>query len=124
MNKLDKLYETFGELLYVLAKADGIIQDEEIEALHKLLGNHPWAKDVEWSFNYEKDHNNDIDMVYKKVIDYCAEYGPTPEYKDFIDVMTHVANASSGIDAEEQKIINSFTNDLTERFKNDIERIN
>ncbi len=29
MSELEKLYETFGELLFAVAMADGVIQDEE-----------------------------------------------------------------------------------------------
>ena len=37
MTDTEKLYETMGELLYVLAKADGVIQEEEVNKLNELL---------------------------------------------------------------------------------------
>ena len=37
----EKLYEAFGELLYVVAMADGMIQEEEIETLENVLSEHP-----------------------------------------------------------------------------------
>ena len=33
MKKIEKLYEAFGELIYVVAMADGVIQKEEVEAV-------------------------------------------------------------------------------------------
>ena len=41
MTDKEKLYETLGELLYAIAKADGVIQAEEKEALEKMFKNHP-----------------------------------------------------------------------------------
>lgn len=46
----EKLYEAFGELLYVIAMADGLIQENEITALEQVLAENPWAADIKWSF--------------------------------------------------------------------------
>ena len=54
MKDEEKLYETLGELLYVVAKADGVIQDDEREAIQNLLKNHKSAEEIKWSFNYEE----------------------------------------------------------------------
>ena len=53
----EKLYEAFGELLYVVAMADGLIQEEELSALDEVLKGHPWAADIQWSFNYLRCHS-------------------------------------------------------------------
>jgi len=50
MSEKEKLYETLGELLYVIAKADGLIQEEERASLDELLKSHSWAKEIKWSF--------------------------------------------------------------------------
>lgn len=123
MTEKEKLYEVLGELLYVIAKADGVIQNEERDALKKLLKNHSWASDVNWSFNYEESKNSSAEEIYKKVINFCQSYGPTPEYDEFIDAMKFVANASEGIDESESQIINSFSKDLITRFQRDLDQI-
>lgn len=123
MTEKEKLYEVLGELLYVIAKADGVIQNEERDALKKLLKNHSWASDVNWSFNYEESKNSSAEEIYKKVIIFCQSYGPTPEYDEFIDAMKFVANASEGIDESESQIINSFSKDLITRFQRDLDQI-
>ena len=120
----EKLYETLGELVYVIAQADGIIQEEEINILEELLAEHPWASTIKWSFNYEMNReNNDVEDVYKKVIDACHGYGPTPEYDEFIEVMNVVAAASEGIDEHEQDAISAFSKDLIERFIQDTDKL-
>ena len=116
----EKLYETLGELLYVVAMADGVIQEEEKKALEEIVENHKWAKDISWSFKYEENKKNDIDYLYRKVIDSCYELGPQPEYNEFLVAMIKIAEASQDIDANESKIINSFSKDLIEKFKKDI----
>ncbi len=121
MTEKEKLYETLGELLFVAAKADGIIQEEEKEALNQLLEDHSYGKEIKWSFNYTANKNPSIEETYKKVIDFCKNYGPAPEYKEFISAMKTIAEASNGIDVSESKVINSFSRDLIDRFQKEIE---
>ena len=119
MTELERLYDTMGELLYAIAMADGEIQPEELTTLDEVLKGHPWAEAAKWSFNYEKGKNSDVDTTYQKVIAACHAYGPSPIYNDFISAMTKVAEAVGGIDPNEEKIINNFSKDLTERFQKD-----
>lgn len=124
MTNKEKLYETLGELLYVIAKADGIIQAAEIDALHELLRAHPWASAIKWSFDYETNKNTSPEDVYNKVINYCHVHGPAAEYDEFIDAMKFIASASQGIDTNESTIITSFSKDLIERFQRDVNLFN
>lgn len=119
-----KLYDVFGELLYVVAMADGIIQPEEKQKLEELISTHPWGEEIKWSFDYEVKQKADIEDLYKKVILFCQDYGPEPEYQFMIEVMEKVAEASAGIDRQEQEVVDNFVNDLTERFRRDVEKIN
>ena len=123
MSNKEKLHEAFGELLYVLAKADGIVQQEEVDALHEIVRSHPWAQEIEWSFDYELNHNNDIDYLYKRVMDICYENGPDPEYVFLTEVLEKLAAAHGGVSDSEREIINKFTTELTERFRKDIDKI-
>ncbi len=122
MTKKERLYETLGELLFVIAKADGVIQDEERETLNELLKSHAWAGDIKWSFNYEESKNSSVEETYKKVIGFCEAYGPTEEYDEFIDAMKLIAKSSQGIDEKEAEIISAFSSDLIERFQRDVHR--
>jgi uncharacterized tellurite resistance protein B-like protein len=124
MTKKEKLYDAFGELIYAIAKADGEIQPEEIEALKSVLENHHGAKEINWSFNYEVSKNHSIDEAYSKAITICKEYGPSIEYIELINTMENVAQASNGIDINEQNLIDNLKNDLTNRFKQDLESNN
>ncbi|MGB4958830.1 MAG: hypothetical protein WBO36_05090 [Saprospiraceae bacterium] len=113
-----KLYDAFGELLYVLVKADGEFQDAERDTLQQILSYHPWAKEILWSFNYEEKKNHDIEDLYKKVILACIDIGPNAEYQSMIEVLEAVAESSLGIVKEEQKIIDNFKQDLLHDFGN------
>ena len=124
MKSTDKLYEAFGELLYVVAMADGKIQEEELKAMEAKLSGHPWGEDIKWSFDYEVKKNNNVEDLYKKVITYCEMHGPEKEYQFLMEMVEDVAKASAGIDEQEEKIMSAFVQDLTERFKKDIDRIN
>ncbi len=123
MIEKEKLYETLGELLFVVAKADGVIQEEEKEVLSELLKGHAWSEEIKWSFDYESNKNSSVEEVYNKVINACHSYGPSPEYEEFIQAMNLIAEATNGVDENEAKIIDSFSKDLIERFMRDIERL-
>jgi len=119
----DRLYQTFGELLYVLAMSDGIIQKEEIETLEEIVKAHPKGKEIKWSFDYESANQNDIEMLYKKVIEVFSDNGPDQEYDFMIYALTKIAETNQGINANEEKVITNFSKDLLDRFVSDIEKI-
>ena len=120
----EQLYRAFGELIYAVAKADGLVQNEEIHALKKILAQHSWAKDVQWSFDYEMENETDLKYVYEKALDTFRQYGPTPEYVYLIQIMEKVAEASNGIDPQEKELISGFQEDLKERFIKDLDEGN
>ena len=115
----EKLYEAFGELIYVVAMADGEIQETEVVALKKLVSEHPLGADIKWSFDYEVKNTSDIKDTYQKVLNTCQAYGPTEDYLLLIDLLEKVADASTGIEEKEQEVINNFQADLIARFKED-----
>ncbi len=124
MQNTEKLYEAFGELIYVVAMSDGEIQAEELKVIEEKLANHPWGKDIKWSFDYEVKKERSIEELYKKVITYCEMHGPEKEYQFLIETLEAVAHSSDGIDKDEQKVMDDFTNGLIQKFKADIDRIN
>ena len=89
--------------------------------MEKLLKEHPWAKEIKWSFNYEHQKSHSLEEAYTKAIDICKENGPDPEYKYLLDVMVKIADAFDGIVPQEKKIIDSFVYDLKSRFMHDLE---
>lgn len=120
----EKLYDAFGELIYAVAKADGLIQVEEKLMLEKILAEHPWASQIHWSFDYESKKDMDPEESYKKALDIFKEHGPDPDYVYLLEILEKVAAASDGIDADEQKVIDSFQSDLYKRFVQDAEKNN
>ncbi|WP_109301818.1 permease [Aquimarina sp. AU474] len=119
----ERLYQTFGELLYVIAMSDGVIQKEEVETLEEILKGHPKGKDIKWSFDYESNNQNDIETLYKKIIEVFSDNGPDQEYDFMIYALTKIAEASKGISVDEKEVITNFSKDLLERFIKDIEII-
>lgn len=120
MTEKERLYQSFGELIYVVAMADGIIQPAEIESLQTLMVDHEWSKEIEWSFNYERSKTPNVDDLYQKVINTCHQYGPSPIYAEFISAMKKIAEADQGTNKKEKKIIESFSSELIARFQRDL----
>ena len=123
MTDTEKLYETLGELIYAVAKADGIIQDSERDTLKDILKDHKWASEINWSFNYEDNKEHSVEDVYDKVISVCTRIGPSPIYEEFIESMNLIAQADANLDKNESNVIHSFSNDLVARFKRDINKL-
>ncbi len=119
----DRLYQTFGELLYVLAMSDGVIEKEEVETLEEILRGHPKGEEIKWSFDYESANQNDIETLYKKIIEVFSDNGPDQEYDFMIYALTKIAEASKGMHPDEEKVITNFSKDLLDRFITDIEKI-
>ncbi|MDF1695658.1 MAG: hypothetical protein P1U56_07510 [Saprospiraceae bacterium] len=111
-----RLYDAFGELLYVLAMADGKVQEEELAELKSLLLAHSWGKEIVWSFNYESNKDGNVEDVYQKVFHACVAIGPNPEYALMLEVLEKVAESSLGVVEEERKVIERFKADLLREF--------
>lgn len=116
-----RLYSTFGELLYLVAMADGIVTNNEINKLDEILKDHPAAEGIKWSFNYEMDSNNSIEDLYKKIIETYSDNGPDESYEFFIDSLRQLAAADGNLDQKEEILINQFSSDLIQRFSKDLE---
>jgi uncharacterized tellurite resistance protein B-like protein len=124
MTKKEHLYEAFGELVYVLAMADGQIQPEEKQQIKQILAGHAQGgAQMQWSFDYEAGKHRPVEELYQKVIDTCQEMGPDPEYTFLIDLLEKVAAVYAGKSRQEEQVISGFTADLLERFRKDVEAI-
>ena len=117
MHSNTELYDAFGELIYVLAMADGSIQEEERATLEHILQSHPWSREILWSFNYESNRNNDVEDTYQKVLQKCFEIGPNPEYEFMFEVLEAVAKSSIVLDEKEKAVIDRFKGDLLAEFR-------
>lgn len=123
MEDLYKLYDSFGELLYVVAMADGVIQEEEYRELEQKLKKHPWGREILWSFNYERSNNRPVEELYSKVLSYCQELGPRKEYKFLIELINQVAEADGRVEDRERAIVKGFAQDLMTRFEADLKQM-
>jgi len=111
-----RLYDAFGELIYTVAVADGMIQDEEIKVIEEKLQEYKWGTDVKWSFNYEKKKGSDLKETYLKALETFKEYGPHPDYYNLIELLEEVAKASNGFEKKEGRVISIFNKSLRAHF--------
>jgi len=115
-----RLYQTFGELLYLVAMADGIISKAETDELNIILKDHPELDAIKWSFNYEVANSSSVDLLYKRIIETYTDNGPDEAYEFFIKSLEQLAKADGVVDKSEQDLINKFSSDLLTRFKTTI----
>ncbi|UOB15932.1 TerB family tellurite resistance protein [Abyssalbus ytuae] len=116
----ERFYRAFGELLYVVATKDGLIQKQEVKILEEIINQHPMGKEIKWSFDYEREKNSSVDEVYKKVLEVYKDNGPDYEYDFIIYALEKIAEASDGINREENEVITNFSRELLEKFKKDL----
>lgn len=112
----EQLYDALGELIYAVAKADGILQESETHRLEELLMAHPWAKEIQWSFDYEQGKEHSVEEAYAKALETCKNYGQSKEYDFLFDLLEAVATASGGMAPEEKAVIDRFQRELKEHF--------
>lgn len=112
----EKLYDALGELIYAVAKADGLIQESETKKLGELLMAHPWSREIRWSFDYEQRKEIDVAEAYSKALETCKAYGPSEEYAFLFEVMQRIAEASHGVDTNEIELMLRFQRELKEYF--------
>lgn len=117
MVQRQELYAAFGQLIYTLAKADGEVQQEELEKINKLLVAHQWSNDILWAFNRECAQKTTCDTTLAKSVAIFREYGPYYEYPYFFHVMEEVAKAYDGIVKEEQKLLDKLRDVLLVELK-------
>ena len=112
-----QLYDALGELIYALAKVDGLIDEAEIGKLEEVLRSHPWSNEIKWSFDYENRKANSVDEAFAKALQTSKDFGPSPEYTFVIEVLQAVANASEGTSMQESGMIERFQRELTDYFQ-------
>lgn len=116
VTKID-LYDAFGELIYALALADGVVQKEETAALSRILGDHPWAKEIKWSFDYEKKKEKSLEAAFEKALDVCKNFGASTDYPFLFEILDKIAAASDGVHEEEVALIAKFKTELLAHFQ-------
>jgi hypothetical protein len=112
----EQLYDALGELIYAVAKADGLVQESETIRLEELLMAHPWAREIKWSFKYEQGRENSVQDAYAKALETCKNYGQSEEYDFLFEVLEAVGAANGGMTPPEREVIDRFQRELKEHF--------
>ena len=116
VTKVD-LYDAFGELIYALALSDGVIQKEEVAALSRILGDHPWAKEIKWSFDYEKKKEKNLEAAFDNALDTCKSFGASTDYPFLFEILDKIAAVSDGVHEQEEALISKFKTELMAHFQ-------
>jgi len=111
-----KLYDAFGEIIYAVAIADGMIQDEEIKVIEEQLAKYTWGENAKWSFNYERKNETQLKEAYLKSLHTLKENGPHENYYDLINILEEVAKANDDFEKKEGRVISIFNKTLRSHF--------
>ncbi|MEM8910002.1 MAG: TerB family tellurite resistance protein, partial [Bacteroidota bacterium] len=95
-----------------------MIQEEETEVLSEVLQNHPWGKEIQWSFDYERKKKHSLRATYFKALETLKEHGPDPDYQYLVEVLEKVAAAADGFTKKEGIVISNMQKTLRSHFKN------
>ena len=119
MDAHQNLYYALGILSYAIAKADGVVQVEERNIIHKIVTD---ELDHNLNFNYseiifdllQKDKRS-LDEVYEWAMAEfeIGKYHLNSEMKTkFISIITKIAEAFPPNTIEEKKLIHQFKQDI------------
>ncbi len=114
----ERLYEAFGEIIYAVAMADGLVMESELQALYRLLKGHPWASQIQWSFDYEEKKHNSLKDTFSKALQTFKEYGPCKDYEYLYELLEEIAKADNHYERKEGQLITNFKKTLQAHFAN------
>jgi hypothetical protein len=102
MDKKEELYDSFAELIYSVAMADGVIDEEEIAEIKRLTGTHPLGGKIEHLItNTQPGEEISIVQSYKSTLNLCKTIGNDNEYAFLISVLEDFSKVSKQEDADD-----------------------
>lgn len=103
MNSKEQLYDSFAELIFSVAMADGVIDEEEIAEIKRLTGNHPLGQKIETLIKESTKEDDEISIVqtYKATLSLCKSIGPDSEYEFLIGVLEDFSKISKTADSDD-----------------------
>jgi LPXTG-motif cell wall-anchored protein len=121
MDYKQNLYYAFGHIAYALAGADGDIQKEEKEKLHRIITNgvKGHGQDLNYAdiiFQVLKKDKEPFETAYSwglKEIKLSSQYLSEKIKQDFILILHQVAEAFPPTTLDEEKLIDRFKKDLS-----------
>lgn len=111
------LYRSFGDLIYAIAMADGILQDEEKTAIRKIIGEHAMMPYIEQALDRKEKKEISIVSAYYKVMTYIKENKPDPEFHFLLKVLEALSKLSAGVDEDDENLMEDFIADLRSKLK-------
>lgn len=120
MDNVQGLYYAFGQLAYAVAAADGAIQQEERNALHKLLASKFSDHNVDFDYSeiifqiLAKDHIK-VHTAYEwamKELKLNKHYLTEKKKSDFIEILQKIAESKKPVTIEEKNVISKFKEDI------------
>jgi hypothetical protein len=106
------VYKAFGQFIYGLTKADGIIQSEEIFMLDTLVRANEGAGEILGSLKEHIYLNSSPLKCVEESISHLSKHSKPELNLEFYEIIKKVAKISQGIDAPENEIINRFKNEV------------
>lgn len=112
----EQLYQSFAELIYAVAMADGILMAAERKAIKQILGDHAMMPYIDNLFDATNKHSISIVSAYYKVRQYIKENKPDPEFSFLVQVLEALSKLSEGVADEEENLVEDFVLDLKQKL--------
>jgi uncharacterized tellurite resistance protein B-like protein len=122
MTPLENLHYAIGELAYAMARADGIVQQEERDKFHNLIAAELRCKEYNFEVSdiifrlMDKDRNKqDFKTTYNWAMKEIRTNGHylSPSLKEtFIKLIEKIAAAYPPVTTEEKSMIDQFKADI------------
>ncbi|PIB35336.1 hypothetical protein BFP72_07960 [Reichenbachiella sp. 5M10] len=103
-----ELIDTFGKILYAVAKVDGRVQEEEIDVVRRVIDHNEWAQELELSFEIERFIDTEAEAIFESAMEVFDRYDVRKHYEEFLDLLEEVADAHDGVITAEKDLIDRF----------------
>jgi uncharacterized tellurite resistance protein B-like protein len=110
------LYIGLGSLAYAMAKADGVLHDEEAMELETILQHEAYGPIACYAFQLKKTYNAPPEEAYQFAFRRFAanQADLKPELREhFLHILSRIAQRCKGISSKEQALLKRIRKDLT-----------
>ena len=116
MQNKESLYEAFAELSYAVAISDGVVEQEEIDAVVNASKDHPIQKMILTQF-HSKNLDASIAQSYKNILDIHRDFRLVDEYPFLINIIEELAKKSiKDVSELEESVIGAVLEGLKKKL--------
>lgn len=110
------IYSAFAELIYAVVMADGVIKEQEQQAITAIVKNHPIGALIEQYFGASTTSPS-VAQSFLHTMETCKAFGNDAEYPFLLHLVEEISKVSEGLEKEmKEGLFYDFVHGFKKRF--------